>query len=84
MPFPSVDTRPFPHQARIYIPIVLPFSTYLCSTAHPEAHFPQGTAVRSCEEHAQVSEGLAVQVLTDTLGQAKISHLETQGAGKLC
>ena len=27
-------------------------------------------------------KGLAVQVLADSLGQAKISLLETQGAGK--
>ena len=80
--FPGVDTQLFPHQSHIYIPFVLPSSTYLCSTAHPEPHFPQGTALRSCEEHAQVSDGLMVKELTDTLVQAKISLLETQGAWK--
>ncbi|KAM6033126.1 LOW QUALITY PROTEIN: acrosin-like, partial [Theristicus caerulescens] len=40
------------------------------------------TAVRSCEEQSQVYEGLAVQVLTDSLAQAKMSRLKTQGAGK--
>ena len=77
--FPGVDTQLFPHQSHIYIPFVLPSSTYLCSTAHPEPHFPQGAALWSCEEHAQVYEGWAVQVLTNTLVQAKISLLETQG-----
>ena len=80
--FPGVNTRPFPHQSGIYIPIALPFSTYLCSTAHPEPQFPEGTAVQSCEEHAEVYDGLAVQVFTDTLVQDKISRLKTQGAGK--
>jgi len=53
------------------------FSPYLCSAAHPEPHFPQGAAGRSCEQHTQVREGSAVQVLTDTLVQAKISHLKS-------
>ena len=70
-----------PPVSYMYSPCAL-FSTYLCSTAHPEPHFPQGTAVRSCEEHAQVYEGLAVQVLTDAVVPAKISRLKTQGAGK--